>query len=253
MIQKELILDNLKINYYQSEGFNENALVFLHGWQSQALHLKNIFSNSNNFIAIDLPGFGISEIPKEIWSLKSYAGFLKDFLIKLNIKNPILVGHSFGGSIIIKYCAHGGVVKKIILIAAAGIRKRRITILIYKIIAKIFKAVFSLPILNLIKERARKNFYKIIDSEDYLNAGPLEESYKKIISEDLSEDLKKINTEAILIWGENDRDTPLKNGRLMSGLLKNSKLFIIKNAGHFPFLDQKEEFNKIFQKETNVN
>lgn len=253
MVQKSVIINNLKINYYQSENFNKNALVFLHGWQSQSLHLKNIFSNFSNFLAIDLPGFGISEIPKEIWSIKNYADFLKDFLIKLNIKNPILVGHSFGGSIIIKYAARGGDAKKIVLIDSSGIRKRGFRVWAYFILAKIFKIIFFIPGLKQFKNKLQKIIYKIIDSEDYLNAGPLVESYKKIISEDLSEDLKKINTEATLIWGENDRDTSLKNGRLMSSLLKNSKLFIIKNAGHFPFLDQKEEFNKIFQKEINVN
>lgn len=247
MLEKNIIVNRLNIKYFESDGFNNNdPIIFLHGWKSESKHLKPIYENLKNFIAIDLPGFGKSDLPLTVWSTDEYAEFLKSFLEKLEIKNPILVGHSFGGAVIIKYLANGGSAKKIILIASAGIRKKNAKIYFYNAVAKIFKLPFYLPGLNLIEKKIRRAFYEVIDSTDYIEAGVLTESYKKIIRDDLGKEMKKINTPTTLIWGEDDKATPLANARKMNELINGSKLEVIKNAGHFVFLENKEEFDNIF-------
>ncbi len=249
MEHRNIIVGGLNINYFQSNNLNKNnVVIFLHGWGSEALHLKSIFENCANFIAIDLPGFGKSDLPHGAWSIKDYSEFLNNLLQKLGIQNPILVGHSVGGNIATKYAVHNKV-KKLIIIAGAGIRKKTFKIYFYRAIAKILKVLFYLPGLNLLRDKLRRRLYKAIGAEDYIEASKLKESFQRIIKEDLSEDMKKIKAETILIWGENDKDALLKNGQLMQKLVNNSKLFVIKDAGHFPFLDQPEEFNKIFQSE----
>ncbi|EKE11356.1 MAG: Alpha/beta hydrolase fold protein [uncultured bacterium] len=248
MLQKKnIIIQNLNIRYYQSAVIDRsNVLVFLHGWGSQAAHFQKTLEKCASFVAIDLPGFGDSEIPRSSWSLDDYANFVKDFLQKLDIQNPVLAGHSFGGSIAIKYCARDNRVKKLILIGSAGIRKKNIKKFIYFIIAKIFKLLFSLPGIRKLKNIARKWFYKTIDSEDYINAGALTGTYLNIISEDLASNLEKITVPTVLIWGENDDNTPLNNGKLMQNLIKDSQLHIIPNAGHYVFLDNQKAFDEIF-------
>jgi pimeloyl-ACP methyl ester carboxylesterase len=250
MMEKQVIIHGLKINYFQSDVLErDGAFVFLHGWGSRAVHMKNIFENLSNFVALDLPGFGGSDLPQVPWGVGEFAGFLENFLAKLEIKNPILVGHSVGGSIIIKYLTEGGMAEKAILIASAGIRKRGIKIFTYKIITKIFKAIFSIPGLNIFRSRIRKKFYSAIDSVDYIEAGKMTESYKKIIRDDLTNDLSKVKTPAVLIWGEKDSITPLWQGELMQEKIVGSKLFVIVGAGHFSFIDEPEKFNRIFLKE----
>jgi len=248
MLNQQIIVNNLRINYYRSEDFspNNNTFVFLHGWKSESLHLKTIFDNISNYLALDLPGFGGSALPKEVWGVGEYVIFLKNFLEKIGIKNPILVGHSFGGAIIIKFLAIGNRAQKAILIDSAGIRKNGFKIQVYKIIAKIFKLPFFLPGLGIIKSKIRRGFYKLIDSEDYIGAGELTESYKKIIREDLRQEMQKINSPVYLIWGEDDKATEIKDAYLIKSFIKNSQLTIIKNAGHFPFLDCPKEFRSIF-------
>lgn len=249
MLEKQLIIAGLKINYFQSDSLkNDGIVVFLHGWGSRAEHLKSIFGNLPNFVALDLPGFGGSDLPLTPWGVGEFADFLGFFLAKLEIKNPILVGHSVGGSIIIKYLTEGGEVEKAILIASAGIRKRGLKIFLYKIITKIFKLVFSLPGLNIFKAKIRRKFYSAIDSRDYIEAGKMTESYKKIIRDDLTNDLQKVKTEVVLIWGENDQDTPLRHAKLMQKNIAGSKLFVISDAGHFSFIDRPKEFGEIFSK-----
>lgn len=247
MVEKNIIIDGLNIHLYQSDGFDfRRSVVFLHGWGSQSSHLKSLFSGCKNFVALDLPGFGKSERPKSTWSIGDYANFFEKLLLKLKIENPVLVGHSFGGSIILKYCSTHSDVKKIILIGSAGIRNDSKKLFIYKIGAKIFNIFFSLPIVKLLKDKIRKNFYVSIGSEDYLNAGEMRDIFQKVIKEDLREDMRNIVVPAALIWGENDKETPIMDGIEMNKLLLNSQLFKIPNAGHYVFLDNKNEFNKIF-------
>jgi len=250
MLEKQVIIDGLNITYFQSDNLKKDAVVvFLHGWGSRAMHLKNIFDNLPNFIALDLPGFGSSDLPPIPWGVANFRDFLTNFLSKLEIENPILVGHSVGGSIIIKYLAEGGEAKKTILIAAAGIRKRGGKIFLYKIIAKVFKLIFLLPGFNIFRDKMRRKFYSAIDSVDYIEAGKMTESYKKIIQDDLTDDLQKIKTPTVLIWGENDQDTPLRHAKLMQKKIAGARLFVISGAGHFSFIDQPEKFMVIFSKE----
>jgi pimeloyl-ACP methyl ester carboxylesterase len=250
MQEKQVIINGLNINYFESDGLDrEKAVVFLHGWGSRAAHLKSIFANLPNFVALDFPGFGGSDLPPMPWGVADFADFLASFLFKLEIKNPILVGHSIGGSIIIKYLIEGGKARKTILIAAAGIRKRGLKIFLYKIIAKIFKVIFLLPGLNIFKDKIRKKLYSAIDSVDYIEAGKMTESYKKIIGDDLTDDLAMVKIPTILIWGEKDSITPLWHGELMQKNIVGSKLFVIPDAGHFSFVDQPEKFRVIFLKE----
>lgn len=249
---KNVIIDNLNIRYYQSDIFNKNnTLVYLHGWGSEAGHFKNVMEKCENFIAPDLPGFGGSAMPDSDWSLNNYANFLEKFLEKFGVENPMLAGHSFGGSVIIKYCSKGRQAKKIILIDSAGIRQKSLRIYLYILIAKLGKIFFSLPGLNLLQNKARKKFHKVVNADDFSNltAGVLKETFKKVIGEDLQEDLKKINISTAIIWGEGDITTPVKEGELMHKLVKGSKMFIIRGAGHYPFIYNEKEFAEIFLKE----
>jgi len=247
LFKKNVIVQGLSVSYYQKGASDNGAcVVFLHGWGSQALHFAETLKKCDNFIAIDLPGFGSSEAPEKAWGILDYAIFLDNFLKKINLGNLILVGHSFGGSVIIKYGSLNKKVKKIILISSAGTRRKSLRTVLCGVFAKIFKVFFNLPGLGVLKNKARRKLYKAIGSEDYINSRELKETYKKIIKEDLKEDLKRIKAETILIWGDKDKETPIKDGLIMNKLIKKSKMFAIKNAGHYVFLDKKKEFNKIF-------
>src|SRR3990167_6542611 len=119
------------------------------------------------------------------------------------------VGRSFGGRVILKG-ESAGVFKadKIVLIGSAGIAKRNTARnFVLNIIAKIGKALTSIPPLSPLKRQIRRRFYKRIGS-DYADAGALEETYIKTISEDLTENAKKIEVPALLVWGADDIATP---------------------------------------------
>jgi len=97
------------------------------------------------------------------------------------------------------------------------------------------------PFPKLVEKMRRK-----YGSADYRNASPImRQTLVKIVNEDLRNLLPQIKKEVLLIWGENDDSTPLSDGKLMEELLPNAGLAVIKNAGHYAFLEQPELFAKI--------
>ena len=244
MLKKELIINGLKVNYLVSDNFqSDQAVVFIPGWNSPA----DIFSNQikiDNLLAVNLPGFFGSEKPQTVWGTSEYALFLRELLNKLSVKDPILIGHSFGGAVVLRYASNQPV-KKLILIGAAIVRSKTSKTIFYYIGAKILKTL-----LPCLAKKLRKSFYNKIGSLDYLESGQMSDIYQKVIREDSQDYLKDIqNIPATLIWGENDLATPLEQAYLIKKQLPNSHFFILAHAGHYCFLDNKKEFDDILKTE----
>lgn len=246
----KIIVQNLAVEY-QDEGVGP-VILFLHGWQD-SLHtfdsLAPLLSSARRIIRFDLPGFGGSETPKEIWNLDNYIRLVNEFIQKLNIQVDVLVGHSFGGRIAIKGSAENKLLaNRIILIGSAGIaRKRVFRNSVLKILAKVGGLMTYIPPLVFWREKLRKKMYDLIGG-DYLNAGALRETFLKIISEDISLSAKKITVPALLIWGVNDTETPLADGERLSQLIPDSRLEKINQAGHFVHKEKPQEVANLIKK-----
>ena len=71
---------------------------------------------------------------------------------------------------------------------------------------------------------------------------------KNLINSDLSADLRKITLPTIIVWGENDRITPIRDGKLMHEAMKNSTFHVIKEGRHSPQLTHPKEVTEIILK-----
>ena len=83
----------------------------------------------------------------------------------------------------------------------------------------------------------------------------MRKTFQNIIGEDLKYYLKEINTETLLIWGKLDESTPLKDGKIMNKLIKDSALIIFPKGNHFTYLQYPILITNIikeFIKETNT-
>ncbi len=240
--EKSIIINDLLIHYYCSKK-NQQTIIFLHGWRSEAKIWLEFFFQFSNFslFALDLPGFGKSETPKKPYNLNDYATVVSQFISKLNIKNPIIISHSFGGNTALKLAINNPqLFKSLILVASSGVRPQTPKKKLSKIIAKIIKPIFSLTFMQPLK----KLIYIKLRNEDYLATPQLQKTYLNIIQEDITPLLKNIQTPTLIIWGENDQETPINQAHTLHKNISQSKLIILKNAGHFSFLDQKETFIK---------
>lgn len=100
----EIDINDCKINY-EVEGEGKNAIL-LHGWLANLETMKPIANHLKKHLKVynvDVVGFGKSELPKEPMHTDDFGDFLKEFIDKLNIENPILIGHSNGGRTVINY------------------------------------------------------------------------------------------------------------------------------------------------------
>ena len=88
----------------------------------------------------------------------------------------------------------------------------------------------------------KQAIYDKIGSADYLNAGEMRPILVRVVNEDILPLLPEIKHETLLIWGENDTETPPDMARKMNAGLSNSRLEIIKGAGHYAFADEPETF-----------
>ena len=245
----KVIIKNIAIEY--SDEGDGPVILFLHGWKDN-LHtfdsLVPFFLKQWRIIRIDLPGFGSSELPPTTWNLDNYVQFVKDFIDKLNIQVDVLVGHSFGGRIAIKAVAMNIIKpKKLILIASAGIAKKRIIRnCFFYIFTKAGKIITLLPPFIFWRKYFRKKIYKLAGS-DYFLSGKLKNTFLNVIKEDLTLSANKIVISTLLIWGEQDKATPLEEGQRLSQLICNSQLEIITGAGHFVHQEKSQKVAKLIQ------
>ncbi|WP_222599170.1 alpha/beta fold hydrolase [Aquibacillus kalidii] len=235
-------INNLRTHYEVSGEGRE--IVLLHGWGTSLDLFKDLHAALDphfKVFSLDFPGFGESEEPQEAWDVQAYTKFLDDFLKEMNIKNPILVGHSFGGRVAIKY-SDGHDVHKNILIGSAGVKpKRKLDYYIKVYTYKALKKIFSLPILNKYKDEMIAKYKGKSGSEDYNNvSGVMQQTFVKVVNEDLQHHMPNIKAPTLLIWGANDTATPVEDGRLMEKLIPNAGLAVLDNAGHYVFLEKKQ-------------
>jgi pimeloyl-ACP methyl ester carboxylesterase len=132
-------------------------------------------------------------------------------------------------------------INKLILVDSAGIRPKRGLGYRFRVGKfKILKRVFSL--LGDWGEEKIQSLYCKAGSVDYRNAGVLRPVLVRAVNEDLTPILDKITCRTMLIWGEHDVDTPLGDGQLMHRRISSSQLVVIKNAGHYSYLNNPEYF-----------
>ncbi len=239
------ILVNNQLIEYTDEGSGK-VLLFLHGWGANLNTFDNLakhFSKNFRVIRFDFPGFGGSPKPSDNWHVDDYAKLTRDLLLKLNInKVEAIISHSFGGRVTIKGIANKYFSpNKVILMGAAGIKPRKtFKMKIYKLIAKSGKIITSLPLINMLQPKLRKRLYGSIGNLDYLQSQQMKQIFLNTINEDLSTEISLITAPTLLIWGDNDNETPISDGRLMNSLIKNSKLIIAPGVGHFVYVDAAE-------------
>ena len=244
-------VNGLKINYEEKgEG---DLIVLLHGWGSNITLFANmmeLLSKKYKVVAMDMPGFGKSDEPKEVWDVSSYVQFVIDFLKDYDTKEVMLLGHSFGGRVIIKMPSRDDLpfkVTKVILVDSAGIMPPKSNKKSWRTrYYKLGRTVLSWGIVKKIFPDALENFRKKMGSADYAAASPMmRQVMVKVVNEDLEPYLPNIKAPTLLVWGVNDTATPLSDGEKMEKLIPDAGLVKLENAGHYSFLEQQFTFNRV--------
>jgi len=227
---------------YKDEG-SGRVVVLLHGWGTNLGTFDQLASRLTQqfrVIRFDFPGFGQSPKPSDNWHVREYAQLTRDLLQKLKIDDiHAVIAHSFGGRVVIKGVSQGYLKpKNVVLIGAAGVKPRQSMMKnFYKGLAKVGKLVTSVPVLNKIQPMLRKRLYSAAGSTDYLQAHHMQQIFLNVINEDLLPEVSSITQPTLLLWGENDTETPLSDAHAMQGALSNGRLVVVPDAGHFVYTE----------------
>ena len=118
----------LGININYTHVGHDKNLLLLHGWGLNLNYFNNLINDlkdNYSIYAIDLPGFGKSEL-RESFNTTDYSEIVLEFIKHFKIDSPTLLGHSFGGKVIIDLVTNRKYnPNKIILIDSAGINKKK--------------------------------------------------------------------------------------------------------------------------------
>ena len=166
----------------------------------------------------------------EVWHLQDYVNWLET---EITEDKAILLGHSFGGQIAIRFTAqHPAKIEKLILLSNSGIRDRRplkrIKRAVFFVLAKLGKPFVKIDPL-------RRLFYRGIREADYLEAPPLlRKTMTNVLREEVLADLEEIKPPTLIIWGRRDKTIPVRHAYLESKKIKNASLAIIEDGRHSP-------------------
>ena len=175
-----------------------------------------------------------------------------EVLRQLDFLPCAVIAHSFGGRVTIELASQDATIfERIILTGAAGIKKpqtpesRKRSEEFQKLkglcrTAKKMKIFGSLP--DKMEEKLRQKYgsrdYNALDAE-------MRQTFVKVISLDLSDRYAKIQQPTLLIWGDQDTETPLWMGRQMEKDIPDAGLVVLEGGTHFAYLEQVQRFNKI--------
>jgi pimeloyl-ACP methyl ester carboxylesterase len=244
MFTNSILVDEKEFFYRSNQNFDKPILLVLHGWNTVGSGSWENFIDEikdYNIVAPDMPGFGKSVSPGEVWLAKEYGIWLGKFLINLqnessnftqkqNLEKPInLLGHSFGGGVATVFAANfPKKVNKLILVAPAIIRrplskKQKII----QSISKIGKNTFAkIPLL-------KKIWYKFLGSGDYEKSnGIMKEIMQKVLRQDLQSYLSNLKLPVLLCWGNLDKYTPFSDSKIVQTQISNCKLVTFENINH---------------------
>ena len=230
---------------YEVQGEGEPVLI-LHGWGCSKDTVQSItehIAKTHRAYALDMPGFGETPPPSEVFGIEQYTQVVEKFCRKLNIEKPILIGHSFGGRISILFSSRNQT-SKVMLVDAAGIVPKRTLKYHIKVRSyKIYKKLLPLFVGKQEAERRIEERRNRSGSADYRAAqGIMRAVFVKIVNEDLKYVMPKIKAPTLMIWGELDTATPLSDARTMEKLIKGSGVAVMKGCGHYSFLDNPRQF-----------
>ena len=237
-----MIINDVNINYIDYGKEKAQTIILLHGWGQNIQMMQGIgnqFQKDYRIVIVDLPGFGNSEEPKYAWQVLDYVNCIRKLVENLEITNPIIIGHSFGGRIGLLYASMYRVNK---LICLASPYKKEIQNVSLK--TKVLKFAKKVPVVNKLEDFAKKH----IGSTDYKNASKMmRDILVNTVNLDMTEDVKKITCPTLLIWGTMDKAVSINDAYELEKLIKDCGLVTYEGCSHYAYLERFDQTIRVLR------
>lgn len=261
-------VDGLRVHYQEFGEKSAPPILMIHGYSASTFTWNavapRLAGNGFRVFVIDLIGFGFSAKPQSFdYTFDSQARIIARLMNRLGIGRATLVGSSYGGGVAAAVALDNPErVEKLVLVSAVAnddIRNAAITKLVnLPILGDVVTPLLS-GSKTYIRFRMRHSInqtnHHLIDSERITGVmRPLQaaDAHRALLltvknwnAARIEQNAARIKQPTLLIWGENDRIVPLRNGEKLRALLPDSKLVVFRDCGHIPHEERTEDFLKL--------
>jgi len=265
-----LEIQGTEVNYVDiGEQGPDRPIVFVHGlggqWQNW---LENIprFAQSRRVIALDLPGFGLSEMPDDRLTIELYGRVLAELGDQLGLNPAVVVGNSMGGFVSAELAIRRpDSVERLMLLASAGVSQMDVA---KRPIMAAGKAAGLIATSNIAQQQwvARRPVLRHAAlavvarhpsrlRSDMVFEGLLkgtaksgfETALRACLEYDFRERLPQIGCPTIVVWGEKDAIIPVRDADTFVELIAGARKVVIEDTGHVPMVERPPTFNDLLE------
>jgi len=227
-------------------------ILMLHGWMASIelvwpLAQRLITAGYRVYIPA-MPGMGASADLPQPWTLPDYANFVRAYAASHDLTSFFLFGHSFGGRLGLYLGAEdGAMIRKMVLANSAGVLSK--TPLTARLRLQSYKAIrdglYRLGARGL-ADHLRQRYNARYGSTDF-NAvsGIMRQTLVNVVNADMLPYAARVRPSTLLIWGDQDTDTPLWQGQMLEETIPDAGLVVHAGAGHYSYLDRVVETARI--------
>jgi pimeloyl-ACP methyl ester carboxylesterase len=245
----------------------EAPVVFVHGlsgqWQNWLENIPRV-ARERRVIALDLPGFGTSEMPHEEISITGYGRCVEALCEHLDLGRVALVGNSMGGFIAAEVAIQFPQrVERLVLVSAAGITgpgmRRRPVLTFARIAAAVTAATAARHRTMARRRRARHMALSLVARHpsrlradvawEALMKGAgkpaFDDALRACLDYDFRDRLPDISCPTLIVWGRTDAVIPVKDAAEFERLIGGSRKVVMDDTGHVPMLERPAAFNDL--------
>ena len=242
-------------------------IVLVHGLANSVLTWrKNIEPLGRNFrvIALDLPGHGLSDMPKARFDLPKGAAFLAAFLDEVGVERAHLAGNSMGGAIALELALTRPERAASLTLADSAGLGREISVLLRLGALPLLGEYARRPTLKGVRNLVRWMVHdpSLVDEEElpirlrylkrrgsaqallrYLRTGVGLFGQRPATRRDAS--LASLSVPTLIVWGAQDPLFPTEQARRAAQAVAGAKLHVFDPCGHWPQYEHADAFNRL--------
>lgn len=260
-------VDGVRVHYQEVGEPNAPSMFLIHGFAASNLVWSKVFLElagaGFRVIAPDLPGYGYSGKPRHLdYTIASQAKIVFNLVRQLGIDRAVLVGSSYGAAIAATIALdHPTLVEKLILVGAVTNNKPTRYLLMRLFGSRIIGDILS-PLVVGSRRLLRLRMKRVYDKHSWVlderrvdaRHLPLRTrgAHRAIIrtvrrwdAERVSRDAHLLTQPTLLLWGDTDREVPLRDGERLNEEIPHSRLVVFRECGHLPQEEYPQAFTKV--------